>query len=713
VDRTQTTDSSVGQPIFQFGAGNCPQRFIATVYSAISRTTNKFDLVAVLILASTLCFAIGVGASGISAAAILTVLAISYSCLITGQAILNLLSVPLPTSARFAARMLLGTAVISVVILLICLLLRTSAGTAFSLTSIACFGLAVLVATRRNPLVIENEEKPTAFAPIIVSLVCGASVIWSWEAIRSFPRIGKEGVFFGWVDFFFHSSVIAQFAHFSTFNGTSIFSYGGHIPLYHWASYMLPSVVCSFSDTPALVVATTMWVLYGYILMALGACVLGAILADSIGGVAAVVLILFAPSAAHYGFRNPFFDFAWIIQVSPGLSYGIGLCLLTIGLCIVAVQRRSVVALWVAAAVALVEPAFKMHFFVTLVPTCSVLVAMLWQWTRPRLRNFYLAALAAFASLLTLAAEGINRAPHLLSGPHHVSQILRLMLVQEPSAHPNIFPRIMASEPSRIAVPAGILLVLAEAFGILLPAYLLAWAYCHSRGQSRREDCVPLLLVVVYCLVILTFPTKTYTNSLEEYQHRNFVLVYSVLLVWCGYFAARLVTYWWPRNSLFIFAGCACTLLPVPLLFEPITQTNTMNWSKFYATNSVPIGLLQCALYIRKSASPHDIILVSDGDAEGILVSVSERRALLALAPRYDMALDYSSGSIVHRVSVGEQLKNAKTYEEMREIAQSQSIDWYVATPNSPLHGDIPEKVVMYSGGYSVVQFAKYPSDVK
>ena len=58
----------------------------------------------------------------------------------------------------------------------------------------------------------------------------------------------------------FHGPVIAQFAHFDTFNGTSIFSYGGHVPLYHWASYMLPAVVCSFSNSPSLVrFATSMW----------------------------------------------------------------------------------------------------------------------------------------------------------------------------------------------------------------------------------------------------------------------------------------------------------------------------------------------------------------------------------------------------------------------------------------------------------------------
>jgi hypothetical protein len=666
---------------------------------------SKFHFAAGLVLSGTLCAAIAVSAHGVSSEAILSVLAIIFACLITGWAVLSLLALRLPMSAQFPAEILLGAAAISASMLLICIVLRTSAGNAFLLSAVVCLGIAALAGARRKSYPVDNISDPMRLIPIVTTVICGVSLVWSWQAIRSFPRLRSQGIFFAWSDFFIHSSIIAQFAHFSALNGTSMFSHGDRVPLYHWASYMLPAVVCSVSDTPALVVTTTIWVLFGYILMALGAWALGAILADWIGGAIGVGMLLLLPSAAHYGFRNPFFDFPWIVQISAALSYGVGLGLLTIGLCIVGLRHRSAHAVGAAAALALAEANFKVHLFVTLVPACSFFVVMLWQWSQPRLRLFGLISLGALAVLLAAAAEAVERAPHFFSGPHDVGKIVSLMLTMEPGAAPGLFPKIAASSPTLVAIPSGVFLLLLEAFGALFPAYLLAWGYCHRRGLSRREDCFPLIMVATYCAVVVSFPTIAFTGSLEEYQHRNFVLVYSVLAVWCGYFAARLVNYWCSRHAAFVFATCACLMLPVPFLLERTAQTATMAWSKADANNPVPIGLLQISLYLRKAASQRDIILASDGNVEGVLLSISERPALLALAPSYAQGLGYTSESIAHRMAVGEQLRRARTYDEMLRIARGQSIDWYLATPTAPLAADIKSKAAMCVGGYCVLHF--------
>ncbi|HSU30304.1 MAG TPA: hypothetical protein VLJ11_03630 [Bryobacteraceae bacterium] len=671
---------------------------------------GKLDLLAISILTGTFCFAIWVGAGGLSLLTIALVAAITISCLFFGRASLRALSLPLPSSALFPAEMLAGIAIMSVTMLMICLAARASAGAAFLLICIAGLGLFGfdVVRDRCWVLNISKSSASNRLTPVIVSFICGVSLVWSWQAIRSFARLRAEGILHAWVDFFFHSTVIAQFGHFSALNGTSMFSYETRVPLYHWASYMLPAVLSTFSNTPALVVATTFWVLLGFVMMALGAWALGAVLADWIGGIAAVVLILLAPSAAHYGLRNRFFDFPWLLQISAGLSFGVGLCLLTIALFIVAIRHRNVLAAGVAMALALAEAAFKIHFLVTLFPACGMLFILLWQWTQPKMKFVALGALTSAALVLMFLAEGVSRAPHFFTGAHDVTKILTTMLDMQPSAAPHLFPAITTSTPAVISVPAGILLVLVAATGVLLPFYFLAWAYCHRRGLAHPTDCFPLLLIAAYCIVICSFPTDTFTGDPTEYQHRNFVLIYAVLAVWCSYFAVASANYLWGRRSLLILTACACCLLPVPLLLESTTETNTLAWTRSLATNPVPLGLLESAEYLRKVASRRDVLLASDFKDEPPLVALSERRALLVMDESYARGLSYSSEAIAKRIAVGQQLKRATSYEEMQQIARANAIDWYVASPGSILAASLRKNAAVCTHGYCVIHLKKH-----
>jgi hypothetical protein len=666
---------------------------------------SKLDLLAISILTGTFCFAIWVGAGGLSVVTIALVAAITISCLFFGRATLRALSLPLPSSALFPAEMLAGVAIISVNMLMICLAARASAGVAFLLICIV--GLALLgfdvVRDHHRALNFNKDSTSNRLTPFLVFFICGLSLVWSWQTIRSFPRLRAEGILHAWVDFFFHSTVIAQFGHFSALNGTSMFSYGTHIPLYHWASYMLPAVLSTFSDTPAMVVATTFWVLLGSVMMAFGAWALGAVLADWMGGIAAVVLILLAPSAAHYGLRNHFFDFPWLLQISAGLSFGVGLSLLTVALFIVAIRHRNVLAAGVATALALAEAAFKIHFLVTLLPACGMLFILLWQWNQPKMKFIAVGALASAVLALMSLAEGLSRAPHFFTGAHDVTKILAMMLDMEPSAAPHLFPAIATSTPAVISVPAGILLVLAAATGVLLPFYFFAWAYCYRRGLAHPTDCFPLLLLAAYGAVIGSFPTDTFTGDPTEYQHRNFVLIYAVLAVWCGYFAVTSANYLWGRRSLLILAACACCLLPVPLLLESTTETNTLAWTRSLATNPVPLGLLESAEYLRKVAARGDVLLASDFKDEAPLVALSERRALLVMDEGYAKGLSYGSEAIAKRIAVGQQLKHATSYEKMQQIARANAIDWYVASPGSILAASLRRNAAVCTRGYCVI----------
>lgn len=671
----------------------------------INLIIGKFDLLALAILTATLCFAIWVGAGELSVIAMAAVAAIAIVCLLLGRATLRTLRLSLPGSALFPAGILAGMAIVSVAMLAVCLGARTSAGTAFLLVCLVGFALLIPDPIWGSGQIRKKNPRESILTPIVAFFICAISVVWSWQAVRSVPRLRTEGVLHAWIDFFFHSTVIAQFGHFSALGGTSMFSYGARIPLYHWASYMLPAVLCTFSNTPALVVATTFWVLFGFITMAMGAWVLGAVLADWAGGLLAVTVILLAPSAAHYGFRNHFFDFAWLLQISAGLSFGIGLSLLVAALLIIALRTRNLVAAGTAGALTLAEATFKAHFLATLLPACVLFFVLQWKWARPRVKFIVLGVLVSAALILMLVAERITRAPHFFTGAHDVAKILALMLDMEPSAAPHLFPAIAASTPSAISSLVGIFLVLVEATGALLPLYFLAWAYSNKLRLSRPDDCFPLLLLGAYGLVIALFPTNTFTGDPTEYQHRNFVLVYAVLSVWCSYFAIVVAKHWWPRHWWSVLVGCACCLLPVPFVLQSTTETNSLKWTKTLATNSVPFGILESAQYLRRVASPRDVILTCDSEEEAPLVALSERRALLVVDPNYAKGLGYSDKSIANRKAVGHELQRAANYNEMQHIAHESGVNWYVAAPNCPLSGNLIKSAAICNHGYCIVHF--------
>ena len=663
----------------------------------------RVDGFALGLLTVTLCFAIWASAGEISGVTIVAVAAVTTSCLLFGRATLHALPLSLPNSALFPAGMLAGIAIVSVSMLIICCVAKVSAGFAYLMVCAVGFACLGLKSIRNSHRKINRTSISPSLTPVVVSFICGTSLVWSWQAIRSFARLRTEGILHAWVDFFFHSTVIAQFGHFSALNGTSIFSYGTRIPLYHWASYMLPAVLCTFSSTPALVLATSFWVLLGFITMAMGAWVLGAILADWIGAIAAVLLILLAPSAAHYGLHNHFFDFPWLLQISAGLSFGVGLSLLAIGLFIIALRNHNVFAAGAATIFALAEAAFKMHFMVTLLPACALFVILRWRWTRPNTKFVALGAFVSATLLLMLFAERINRAPHFFTGAHNVTKILSLMLDMKPGAAPNLFPKIATSTPFFISTPIGILLVLIAATGLLLPFYFLGWTSLHKLRLARPADCFPLLMLVVYCFVILCFPTQTFTGDPTEYQHRNFVLIYAVLSVWCSYFAVMLANHLWHRRLPLVLAVCACCMLPVPLLLESTAQTNVLKWTKSSASNPVPSGLFESAQYIRKVAPLSDVVVASNFKDEVALVALSERRALLIMDENYAKGLSYTSKAIVNRRVVGQQLAHAGSYQQMRRIAEANAINWYVAAPGSPLPATLKKYAALCTQGYCTI----------
>jgi hypothetical protein len=650
------------------------------------------DMASISTISIVLFLSISIASGQIVVSALIITWLMMFNSLVFGRSIFTFLPNYLNPSIKFPTEFVTGIAIIDISMLAFCISMKCSADVAFILT--CAFGLVAIVFNAKRLADGIDDSIPSYGA---ICVICTFSVIWSWQAIWAVPRLRETYIFPAWQDFFFHSCMITEFAHFSDFGGTWIFAHGTKIPIYHYASYMLPAAISTFSNFPALALATAFTEPFSFIVMGLGAWVLGVVIAGRIGGAACIAAIFMLPDAAYYWFRNPYYDFHWLLQITP-MGYGIGFSLLALALGIGGVRQRSAAAFWLAAALTLISASFKMQLFALLLLSGFMLVGSYWRPRKLWVLWACFASICIAAAGLIGVAELLPRAPHFLSTRWEPGLALQGLL---PSG------TISDKLPSVFAVPAGLAILLLTAFGGLLPAYIVGVAWSRNAKLLDFFDVVPLVFVLVYCFIVVTFPR----NTGDEFQHRPFTLVYAVLAVWCACLTVKFVKATLVGRANLALTAFAFVLLPFPFLMQMSAQSghHAADWMKSAARVEVPRGLFQSAEYIRQHASISDVTLKSSDDGDvplfGYLTAISERASYVLLL-RSHSAWDLWGTPldvVAAREAVGRELLQAPTFEEFSQIAQAAGISWYVLSPPDHLPEAITDKAVMSTDGYFVL----------
>jgi hypothetical protein len=642
---------------------------------ALSISTISLCLFVALSLAS--------GKTSISAFIIIwTALFLSFAA---GRQVYARANVTLPSDARFCAELLTGLALVSLATLAICLLFGYSAGTSFLM--VCTIGLAAEILGIRSG----SSNSNASYGAIAV--VCGLSIVWSWQAIWAAPSLYRTGAFPAWQDFFFHSSMISQFAHFSEFGGTWIFAHGTRLPVYHYASYAIPSVVKAFSDLPSIAIATGFAEPFSFIVMGLGTWVLGIVLAGRVAAATAIAAIFLLPNAAYYGFGNAYYDFHWLLQITT-TGYAIGFSLLALAVGIIAVRDNSTGAFWIAAALALATSMFKMQLFPLLI--LSGIVIWIWFWHPKQwwMRWACVAVLLLAGTAGLLIAEIMPRAPHFLSTTWEPKLAVKALLL------PN---QTIAELPDATAVALGLGILLLTAFGGLVPLYIVANFLGRRKFVDRKFDLIPGVFIAVYALIVLMFPR----NTSDEFSHRSFTLVYAVVAVWCACMIARIAKSL-PLRARIAFLVLGLALLPFPFFLQSTTQSGRADWMKTASHTEVPRGLVLSADYIRHNALTNEITLKSSNDGFGSkfgeLTALCERSAFILLVGTH-LAWELWGTPIdvvTSRESVAHELLRTQNFEDFSRTARSAGINWYILSPPDRLPDPITDKAVLSADGYFV-----------
>jgi hypothetical protein len=465
------------------------------------------------------------------------------------------------------------------------------AASAFVVWALLVLGLGFMRRSASAPRRLERGE-------LVALLLCAAATaFWCWE-LAEVPRIlWRDGVLTTWVDQFIHGAVISQF-------GDPRAAGRQHIELadvarepYHYATYMLPAALAWPLDLPGVTLATSLWVPMGFLTVCAGAYVLGAVLAGPVGGLAALGALTLLPDAASYGLHNRLFGYYWYVIAVPTASYAVGVSLL----CIALLRRWSAAgdprALAASAALAAGMVFIRVHIFAVLAPSWVACAALATRVVRRRAALFAAGGLALFGVFVWGFYHAFPDTPHALTPFLDVTHN-----DQQPVAYRGLYAGLMALYGPWVAVPVGVLLVLAATLGIFGFLYPLSVLAVRRTRRLEPFDLVPLALLASYLLLILTGPVPPHGDA-TEFPQRPFVLVYAVFAAW----SAAGLAGWLALQGLGRRRVWLPLLVAAALTVMWVLNSTVRDWRWAYSY-TVAEGLPEAATYVRSHSQPGDLL---------------------------------------------------------------------------------------------------------
>jgi hypothetical protein len=461
---------------------------------------------------------------------------------------------------------------------------------------------------------------------LVALLLCAAATIFWCRDLAQVPQIlWRDGVLTTWVDQFIHGSGISQFGDPRAAGRQSIqLADVARMP-YHYASYMLPAALVWPLDLSGLTLAMSVWVPLGFLTVCAGAYALGTTLAGRGGGVAALGALTLLPDAASYGLHNRLFGYYWYVLAVPTASYAVGVALLAIAFLRRWSAARDIRALLASAALVAGLAFVRVHIFALLLPAWLACAALTTRVVQRRVLLFIGGGLALFA----LFVWGFYRV--FPDAPHALGIFLEYTHTrQQPTAYRGLYGGLLALHGAYVAVPVGVLLVVASTLGIFGIFYPVSVLLARRARRLELIDLVPLALLVSYVLLILTAPIPAHGDS-TEFTQRPFVLVYAVFAVW----TAAGFTGWLAMNG-----GLRRRRVWLPLLIAAavtvmwVLRCTVGDW-RWAQTYTVAEGLPQAATYLRSRSQPGELLATQGLDTVLVTTDLAIQLVGMTGVPAY------------------------------------------------------------------------------
>jgi hypothetical protein len=504
--------------------------------------------------------------------------------------------------------------------------------------------------------------------------------LWSREAIVVMRSAASTGVFRAWQDFFLHAAEIVYLRDYSTFGGHSLYLAGSPQPLYHRASYAMPSLFSWLSGVPALETATIFWMPLGLTLCGFALYGLGAAIGGRVAGMMAFAAVFLTPDASTYGLQNTFFSFHWLVQIAPGSGFAIALVTVAFALFISNGDRSGPGALAWCVALAVAAACFRVHVAVL---GAAALLALVLTVTLPLVRHRSSAlALGAFGLAVAVVGlwlmERISLAPHFLSASRAPMAFFDLVLGQAPD-HGALYSKLTDGHGLLWRAIVAYLLMLVTFLGVMAPiAGLLPLMTRGSRARWRVAS-IPIALMLFQLGIIIVMPIPTYDTK-DDFGHRSFVLTYALTAAIIGATATnRFLEGTAGRRRILrtiVVVAVAAAGVAVPVrLGRGIQQ----RWGGgLFATIAMPSDAIRIARRVRAQSMRGDVVQTSSADPVAMFVALCERQAFVSRPALYASTQGGAGDLARSRLQVLSALNGISSLDQLREFGRANQIAWYL-----------------------------------
>lgn len=473
---------------------------------------------------------------------------------------------------------------------------------------------------------------------------------------------------------------------------------GEPLAFYHWASWTIPALAHQIAGLSVLEVQSAVWYPLGLVLVGLAAHALGSFWFGPQVGFWATVAVLAIPDPTYWSAPIVAFSFDRMLEASCAMSYTIAAAVVTLVVTTLGARhgRKRLLAIGVIGAFAAAY--FKVNILVLLLP--GVFLVLLFASPIPMSPRVLVVA-AGFLALVLAAyfvGSSVRSAPTFRPDPNLGSQYLQWLAEQttadswlrDPFAH------VAAERGMANAFTGALLILLATLQWWTIPVGILLSLRLRRPFGDGHVPYLLLTTIVVYALLaVLLHPNEN--GDPFELQHRSFVWVYFLVIVWCvGEVALGVDRYFGIRDASALRLGFACLAFPLVL---------GRSFLMPHEPQFVDSGQIACAEFLR--TTPRDDVIV-DSRKDPLLVSlaISERRSFVCYRDDYNFPgqgrlreLRLGRGRDVNRLL---SLSNA---DEIREWANDHGVDWCLLHPDTPVQWPpiVLERADFQFGGYRVV----------
>lgn len=549
-------------------------------------------------------------------------------------------------------------------------------------------------------------------------LIIGPAVsLWSQTGI--IQKVITEGniTFLPWSDHFVHASIIQRLYGCSRLGVLQEFAMMAGIPapLYHYGSYMIPSIFRAVSDIPAITISTAFWLPLGAILSGLGAFVLGNSLWGRREGIACALVIVLLPDPFMYGFGLGYFSYHFLGQTGAALYYAEAIA--TVGLSLIGggitTGKKSHVIAGLIPILTLVF--FKAHVFVVVFPAACLWIIVFFPCFSKTQRALGILFLVTGCGIAVSLGTSLG---FISIGEPWVLEFFRGVFSGASPNDPCLFSWIFGLTQTSTTllddlVVGTILLWLATLGPLLLIGMALVLHLAAEKLLDFR-DALPFLCLLIWTMLVLVMPANQYGN-LDEFHHRPFHVVYYIFAIWLVGRSSNLLfeklddwknEFMAPGSVLGLLLSLTAVLLLVVPWYFGKTVLNIGPCATRHQNFQIDRGLLDAAEFIRSNSNPGDIFLDSQEDTFlNLITGVSECRPFLS-EPYHRFVSRHATGAglVEQRQRLHDELKRCDSVECISRIANAQDIRWYLAHPKDEVSW--PEgalrQVAFNSRGYRV-----------